>query len=391
MSTLSQFQNIEGGIGIDAGGRRRVSMFTTLFDGKTLNSDNSNLWHGAGDGTVTWANNKTTLSVTSGKWYVRQSNRFLPYFSGKSQFIEMTCENFQPEVNVIKRLGYFSSSAVSPYTAAQDGFYIETDGSTHWLVIMNDGTQILKKEWTEWTNYAQIADYNFTGFNVFAFDFLWLGGAVLNVYLKTQDGFVLCHTYTHVGSAGTMFRSPNQPLRYEIRSSTGTGSFTQICSQVSTEGSVDESGDCYGLYSGSLINVNQASTIYVIKSLKKQITYRDIAIKIVSFGAIYGTASDQGVLLLIKDPTLTGGSMVYANNGIIQEGTPTGVVTANANTGKVLAAIPLSSNAQYQVFEGNNNAWLQNKIDGTLSEYVFAFMPYSSTATVGVTVGIKTY
>lgn len=39
-------------IGTDAGGRLRVSQYTTLFDGKILNSDESELFGNAGTGRV---------------------------------------------------------------------------------------------------------------------------------------------------------------------------------------------------------------------------------------------------------------------------------------------------------------------------------------------------
>ncbi|MFM7856798.1 MAG: hypothetical protein ACKO96_33940, partial [Flammeovirgaceae bacterium] len=110
----------------DAGGRIRVSQLTTLGDYKILGADKTFLIESAGTGTGTYGSNKFNMSVTSGQWYVRQSKRYHPYFSGKSQFCEFTFDNFQPETNVNKKVGYFSSSAVSPFNSVYDGFWLES-------------------------------------------------------------------------------------------------------------------------------------------------------------------------------------------------------------------------------------------------------------------------
>ena len=130
---MSGFKNIlldPATVTLDAGSRLRTSQMTTLLDGKILNSDTPFLFDNAGTGTGTYANNKYNMSVGVGQFRVRQSKRFNPYFSGKSQLIEVTFDNFQVEANTVKRAGYFSSSAVSPFTANYDGFYIENDGTT---------------------------------------------------------------------------------------------------------------------------------------------------------------------------------------------------------------------------------------------------------------------
>lgn len=91
-------------ISSDASGRLRVSWLTTLFDGKTLNADNTFVWDNKWTGTGTRGNNLYDMSVTSGQYLIRQSKRYSPYFSGKSQFVEITCDNFESEANVTKRV-----------------------------------------------------------------------------------------------------------------------------------------------------------------------------------------------------------------------------------------------------------------------------------------------
>jgi len=179
----------------------------------------------------------------------------MPYFSGKSQEVEITFDNFGLQAGVIKRIGYFSTSAVAPYTATPDGFYLENDGTTYRLVVWNNGVPILNLDWTLWIGYSKIQNYNWNNFTIIAFDYLWLGGSDLKFYIQLPSGtFELIHTYEHAGNAtGTFTKSPNQPLRYEIRSTSGLGSVKAVCSQVSTEGSLEESGESIGLYNTTSI------------------------------------------------------------------------------------------------------------------------------------------
>src|ERR1700741_1789002 len=191
---MSYFSNIllnPNSISIDSGGRLRASQLTTLLDGKVLDSDNTFVWDNQGSGTGTYSNNKYNMSVTAGQFRIRQTKRYYPYFSGKSQLVECTFDNFQIEANTTKRVGYFSSNAVSPFASTYDGFYLENDGTTFRLKAERAGTTTINVPWTSWDNYNLISTYDWSKFTVILFDFLWLGGAQLRIFLKTDLGFVL--------------------------------------------------------------------------------------------------------------------------------------------------------------------------------------------------------
>ena len=66
-------------INTDAGGRIRSSALTTLFDGKTLDTDNPLLWENVGTGTFNFNLNKMDMSVTSGQYCIRQSHYRCPW------------------------------------------------------------------------------------------------------------------------------------------------------------------------------------------------------------------------------------------------------------------------------------------------------------------------
>ena len=374
--------------GYDAGGRTRISQITTLLDGKNLGIDDTLAFENVGTGTASFSNNKTTLSVTLGQYKIRQTKRFFPYFSGKGQLVECTFDGFQTEANVVKRIGYFSTSVVAPYTASTDGFYIEDNGTIKVLKIFRSGTETASVDFTAMDNYAAISSYNWTNFSVVAFDFLWLGGAILRFWVKTSAGFVLVHTVNYSGSAVDTFTlSPNQPLRYEIRSSTGTGSLRYICSQVATEGSVNESGKPLTIFNTTSITCNTVGTIYALKSIKKQATYRDTAIQIVNVAVGITATSDAGLVMLFVNPTLST-PINYINKEKIQEGTATNQ-TITANTGRLIACFPISASGTDNSMKDSYYSFLSGLINNTMDEYVLAYMPTTLNQTVNGIISIK--
>lgn len=383
-------------VSIDAGGVLRVGMQTTLFDGKTLNADDTLIWENAGTGTGTYSANKFDMSVTSGQWYVRQSKRFFPYFSGKSQRVEATFDGFGVDANVTKRVGYFSSNAVSPFDTTYDGFWLENDGSTIYLKAARAGTSTLSVAITSWTGYANLAEYQtlstWDNFTVVEFKFLWLGGAVLVLSLKNSLGFVEAHRFNYSGTATDVFiQSPNQPLRYEIRSSTGSGNFRYICSQIASEGSVDESGEGIAVYNPSALNANTVGTIYAIIGMKKQTTYRDNAIRIVEI-ALGNTSitADAGILSLVQNPTLSA-ALTYANISRFQVAYAT-TQTLTAGTGRILAAQPITAGSAGGVTLSKNFlSFMSSTLANAHDEYVLAYMPITTNQSVYGIVNLKEY
>lgn len=371
----------------DAQGRIRVSEMNTLFDGKLINLDNSDVYHGLGTGIFTYTNNISNMSVTSGQYYVRQSSRFIPYYSGKANLNEFTMENFHLQTNVEKGFGVLSSSASANYNTSYDGVGIFNTGTTYEFRVYNNGTLVSSTDWTNWAGYSQISSYDLSKFNVFGIDFLWLGGAIIRLFIKStiDDTFILLHSYYHVGVAGTMFKSPNLPLRYWIRSSTGSGSYSPICSQVASEGSKDELGYSYGYYNGTTIACNTIGTIYALRGFKKQTTYRDNIISFQDISILNSATTDSGIGMLLKNPTLSS-AITYANTDFIQLGTPTNqTVTA---TNRVICTFPVGSNGTTYTFPKINDMFLQNRIDDTMAEYIIAFMPLSANQNIATTTNL---
>ena len=374
----------------DASARSRVSQLTTLFDGKTLRQEDTILWDTKGTGTRTFVDGAiNNMAVTSGQYLVRQSRQYLPYFSGKSQLVEITFDTFAAQANVTKRVGYFSSSATAPYTADYDGWYIESS-DTIYLVIVNNGVEVLRRALSSWVGAADLASYNWNNFTVVLADFLWLGGAVFRLFVKDPaGGFILADQFDYAGTAqGVFMRSPNQPVRYEIRSSTGTGALRAICSQVATEGSVNAQSESLVCYHSTLINANNVSTIYAVKGLKKRADFRDVPVKITQFGGTMTATADSGVWMLLLNPTLSA-TLTYAQNSVIDEATATTqTVTA---VGRVLGALHINQAGASVPWTDNQLAWLNIDAADTPDEYVLAYMALTSNQSVNGAISIEVF
>jgi len=358
----------------DAAGRFRTGFLSTTGDYKQVGYDHTMLFDNAGTGTGGWANNKYTMSVAGSQYLVKQSKRVHPYFSGKSQLVEVTFDGFQHEENITKRVGYFSSSVVAPYTASLDGFWLESDGDDYYLVASRAGTETVRVATQGWDNWTDANHYDWSMFTVIMFDFLWLGGAVLRLWLKLDSGFVLLHTVRYAGSSKDVFiLNPSQPLRCEIRANNGGGQMRYICAQVATEGDIGLSGIVSSVNTGTPeITLAAVDTTYPVIAVRKQAARLEAAIELIGVDIGVGSANDRGVWSIQINPTLSAG-LTYADvaNTGIQKANGDGVVTVTA-AGFVIASGPVSTNVPIPRTEFIQNflTRLSQTIAGSMDEYV---------------------
>jgi hypothetical protein len=359
---------------LDASARSRVSQLTTLFDGKTLNREDTFLWNTVGTGTPTFVEDSINkLDVTAGQYLVRQSNQYFPYFSGKSQLVELTFDTFATQEGIIKRVGYFSSNAVAPYDSNFDGWYLESS-DTVYLVVVNKGTEILRKPITEWDGYQYLSEYNWDNFTVVLVDFLWLGGAVLRLFVKNPaGGFTQAHTFNYAGTQkGVFMQSPNQPVRYEIRSTSGIGTFRSICSQVATEGALNNLSKSLVLYHTTTLNANAIGTLYAVKGVKKRSDFRDTSVTIKQFGGAMTATADAGIWFLLLNPVLSA-ALSYTQNNEVDEATATNQTVTDP--GRVLGAVHINQSGISNPFENNSLSSMGIGLDNSPDEYILAYMP----------------
>jgi len=380
---MSYFANVKispEGFSWDAGWRIRVSTLKTLFDGKILNQEDDLIWDTKWTGTATYQNNTIKMEVTAGQYLVRQSKIYSPYFAGKWQIVEFTFDNFQVETGLEKRVGYFSSNAVAPYTSNYDGFVLENDWTTINFRVVNNWTDTLNLDWTQWDNYDLISSYDWSKFTVCAIDYLWLWWAKARLILKTDKGFIVAHTFNYSGTNTWPFtKSSNQCVRYEIRSTTGVWYLTAICSEVASEWGNWEKGEWLSILNTAHIDANSTGTTYALKWIRKTATFRDDDIVIENFWAITVSQNDPWIITLRLDPTVAW-TFTYSTNSKIEEATWT---NTNTVTGwRILETIWARDFGGSGVAFWNTLRRLLIDLDNTPWEIVLCYQPLTSNQDV---------
>lgn len=313
---------------IDAFGRLRVSEINQLVDIKQTHDKLPLLINevliGGGISTYNLSESSVTMSVSNNlDAVIRQTKQRYNYQTGKSQFIKITSYDLQPQENVIKRIGYFNSGDISPYDTNLDGLFFESSNGTVYLCIYRNGTQISKVAQSDWTvdkldgsgidnprqNRSRV-DIDWTKDQIFFFDFQWLGvGRVRWGFVHDGDS-IICHESLHANNIQKVYMSsPNHSLRWEIRSTGGSGSLTHICASVETEGAINENGFPFELYGGSLTAAS-AGVDYVALAYRLKSTNLDAVIKYIS-SSVLGTSNDDYRARLVLNPTIAGTPLVY--------------------------------------------------------------------------------
>jgi hypothetical protein len=234
---------------LDAFSRLRVAQLTTVLDLKHLHDKQpllvDEVVNGSATSVYSTSLSSVTMSVNAANDYViRQTFQRFEYQSGKSQLIFCTFSGFQSETNVIKRVGYFSSSTLAPYTTALDGLFLDSDGTDISINIYRSGTVIENTSQSSW-NIDSLDGTGPSGINVdwsknfiLVIDFQFLGVGRVRWGADIDGQIVYFHESKHANNLSSVYMSsPNQPIRYEIRATgAAESSFQMICAAVNSEG-----------------------------------------------------------------------------------------------------------------------------------------------------------
>jgi hypothetical protein len=313
---------------------------STLFWSNT--SLNGNIYH-TGD-----SDPSITLSVSAnGGYAIRQTTQRFNYQSGKSMLYMFT-GTLKPETNIIKRYGCFSSLTAAPFEP-NVGLYFESSNDTVFCVQRNEGFLVpsVSADRDSW-NIDKLdgsgpsgQTLELSGTNIFVIDYEWLGVG------RVRYGFVLdgqvwyCHKINNTGKAGAYLRTPNHPIRAELRQTgTGSGSMKMICSTVIAEGGSDFSGVTRSVDSGTVALVN-ANVRRAVLGVRLQYNKLDSVNQIINAGVIclQKAASNQAPYkyeILLNPSGVNGGTWEYIQesnfqywNGNVTPTTGTGFVIAN--------------------------------------------------------------
>jgi hypothetical protein len=303
---------------LDAFGRLRVSEITSLIQIKHIYDKLPKQIDEVTGGTATSVFNQTnanvTMSVSSNSDYViRQTLERGIYQPGKGQLFEASFSNFQLETNVIKKVGYFTSSTTAPYNTSYDGFFLESNGQTNIISfqIWKSGTLTYSAATTSWNNTKfNPNNISWDKTNLAFIDFQWLGVGRVRFGLNLSGVTYIFSDFSGTNNLTNVYMSsPNKPIRYEIRSVGGSGSFNQICSQVSMEGAINALNDTSFIVQTNSTTFDNVGTKYPFIGFKMNTNASDVT-PYVDNVSILNTSNDNYLLTIEINPIISS-AMTY--------------------------------------------------------------------------------
>jgi hypothetical protein len=324
---------------VDAFGRLRISEPQTIFENKYLDGGGAKIWSEETNGTATSVLDSTNscynMSVSANNDFViRQTLQRFIYQSGKSQLcfntgILPSAENVSAIIGLAE--GNLSSFA-SPY-AVYNGIYFYTDDEVLGVCITKNGVdaKVTQANW----NIDKLDGTGISGItidpnkgNIYVIDYEWLGLGRVRFGVNIDGITYYCHYVYHANNVTNVYtKTPNLPVRYEIRSQGGSATMRQVCTSVSSEGGVESTGlvqigtseyldiPTSGLFTDALTTHSifaavrhQSTKPYSFVELIKQsiLTLGDNPLKW-SISLVSGTTeiSDNGVATALDDLTFT--------------------------------------------------------------------------------------
>lgn len=319
---------------IDAFGRLRTSMPTTLFDSKTLHEKQSLFWSQTANGnaSVEFTPNNIDASVTlscnnTGEYAIRQTRQRFNYQPGKSQLAIFT-GILEPVSNAIKRYGLFQSLTASPFTP-NCGLYFETltDSPSSIAVVQQNNNFLvptISARRDEWNldkldgNGPSGKILTLSACNIFLVDYEWLGVGRVRFGFVLDGSIIYCHEINNASNVlGAYLRTPNLPVRAEIRQiSSGNSSMKMICSTVISEGGSDYTGVPRSVNSGTTpITITDQYARRALIGLRLQPTKLDSVNQVLNIQIAdipQGNSTDAYYRYeLVMNPTLGGSSISW--------------------------------------------------------------------------------
>jgi len=381
----------------DSFGRLRVSSPTTIFDSKQLFNKQPEFFDdqqvSGASTTSTWskARASTVIGVantTAGR-RVRQTFQRFNYQPGKSQLILCTGVLGVGGAGITAGLGYYDD---------YDGIFLNNIDGVVGLTIRSsvsgsavDNT-VTQANWNgdklDGAGSSGIT-LDLTASQIWWCDIEWLGVGTVRTGFVIDGAFIVCHTFDHANSIGSVYMStPNLPIRYEIEND-GTGAaatLEHICSSVMSEGGVQANGTLrYISTGGTHIDANVANTLYAVIGLRLKTGSIGQQIDFVELSMIE-LLNDDFEYVMVFNPTVAG-TFTYADFGSTALQAAIGV-TANTVTGgtPIAGGIVTSSGGGSVTAPVSNAIRLGAAINGTRDTVVLCVRPLSANADVEASV-----
>lgn len=386
---------------LDAFGRLRTSNITSLLEYKHIYNKlplivSEVVSGGTASSTFDYFNSQVVMSTSGASEYViRQGKVRGIYQPGKGQIIEATFSNFQNEVNVIKRVGYFTTTTSAPYNSIYDGFVLESNGSANTISfqIWQSGTTIYSADSTSWlTTDYDVTNIDWSKSQLMYIDYQWLGVGRVRFGLVIDGVVKIFTTYTAANNINHVYMSsPNQPIRYEIRqvgASASGGTLNMICSQISMEGALNEISRTVGINAFNAQTISTAGTKYPLIGFRiASGGYWDGAVaNLMGFNVVNTTNGTKYDFLLTLElnPTLSSTATWtgITNTPIEYAIGDVGGARTVTSSGYILAnTLGAGSSTQADKFDfGNNIVKPGINIDGTPDEVWLCIVPATSNS-----------
>lgn len=310
----------------DAFGRMRVSNPFTMFDSNhrykdnglwaTSNTSTANASHSSNEGLI-----NLNVDTTSNAEVIRETYKVFAYQPGKSLLVLNSFTFNTAKANLRQRVGYFG---------AQNGFFLEQDGTNVYLVKRSNitgsvvDTKVAQTDWNidkmDGTGRSKIT-LNLSKSQLLWMDLEWLGVGSVRIGFVHDGNFIQCHTFHHANYiTGTYITTASLPLRCEIKNTNTTSSnstLKQICSTVMSEGGYSLMGtqQAIGIPLSTPYTLTTAGTTYPVISLRlKSTPDRLDAIAILTAASILGLTNNANYRWsIVANANTSGGSWVSAS------------------------------------------------------------------------------
>ena len=287
MMLADQYGNLVGpanpsGMAVDAFGRARMSTPLTLFDSSHRYKDNG-LWSTSNTSTATYSFNanagliELNLDTTANAEIIRETTKVFSYQPGKSLQSLHTFVFNTAKSGLRQRVGYFG---------AQDGIFLEQDGTNVYLVERSyvggslSETRVAQANWNIDTLLGAVSSspsqitLDLTKAQILFIDIEWLGLGTIRCGFVIDGRLIHCHSFHHANQIqSTYMTTGSLPVRYEIKNTTATASnsmLKQVCTSVISEGGYELRGqqESIGTAITAPKTLTVAGTFYPVVSIR---------------------------------------------------------------------------------------------------------------------------
>ena len=269
---------------LDAFRRLRTSEPLILIEEKNVSAPPIIGNKAEGGATITRQEQKASWLLKTGgvgSKATRQTRQRAVYQPTKSQQISVTFTPGPVTDGIIQRVGYFDDN---------NGLFFEINGDTDIAMVMRSDTSgsPVDQRWPRsvWSDPLDGSGpsgktLDLTKSQILSMDFQWLGVGRVRFGFVIDGRFVGVYADNHANlEAGVYMRVPNQPIRWQIESTTSDAvvGLEAICGGVASEGGFEQRGLVIAYdRNGTALTGASAGNYYELVAVRLDDTGKDIA------------------------------------------------------------------------------------------------------------------